>query len=82
MIKKIIRAKITSTITAETTVIGLKLVDAEGHFLKMFGTSLAVISAMILLICWAAHAKSEPATAHTLKHSRKNSRRSRAPRAN
>jgi len=86
MIKKIIGAKITSTITTETIVIGLKLVDSEGHLLKMFGTGLALLSATLLLVCWANHGESTvtaaaPATVATTKRARKNARSSRTSRS-
>ena len=86
MIKKIITAKTTSTIVSETIVIGLKLVDSEGHLLKMCGTGLALLSATLLLICWANHGESAapvstPSHVAAAKRTRKNSRRSRASRS-
>ena len=87
MIKKIITSKITATATSETVVIGLKLIDAEAHFLKIFGIGLALVSASILLLCWANHTESAAPVAALVpvastKRTRKNSRRSRASHSN
>ena len=85
MIKSFLTSKIIATASAETIVIGLKLVDAEGHLLRTAGLVLATISATVLVIGWANHGKNEPTAAlspvKSAKRSRKNSRRSRAPLA-
>ena len=82
MIKNFLTSKIIATAAAETVVIGLKLIDAEAHLLRTAGLMLATISATILVIGWASHGQTEAIAAPSMKHSRKNSRRSRAPRAN
>ena len=87
MIKNFLNSKTIATASAETVVIGLKLVDAEGHLLRSAGLTLAFISAATLIICWAMHGKNEAATAAVpvktaghRRHSRPN--RSRVSRAN
>lgn len=85
MIKSFLTSKIIATASAETIVIGLKLVDAEGHLLRTAGLVLATISATVLVLGWANHGKNEPTATlspvKSAKRSRKNSRRSRAPLA-
>jgi hypothetical protein len=85
MIKKIISSKLTATATSETIIIGLKLLDAEGHLLKMFGTGLALVSGIILLLCWVNHTEAAtpthiPVPAKMATHNRRN-RRSSASRS-
>ena len=86
MIKSFFNCKIIATASAETVVIGLKLVDAEGHLLRSAGLALAIVSAMTLIICWAMHGKNEATTtampvktASQRRYSRRN--RSRVSRA-
>ena len=84
MIKNFLNSKTIATASAETVVIGIKLLDAEGHWLRTGGLMLALVSAVILTISWANHGKDEsPArivTPPARKHSRPN--RSRVSRAN
>jgi len=81
MIKKIFSSKLTSTVSGEFAVIGLKLVDTEAHYLRYAGTILAVASIALLFAGLAVHAKKDSATKVPARRSHRNNRRSRASHA-
>ncbi len=84
MIKNFFNSKTIATASAETVVIGIKLIDAEGHWLRTGGLLLALASAVILTVGWVNHGNNESpariAPAPARKHNRRN--RSRVSRAN
>lgn len=81
MIKNFLTSKIIATASTETTVIGLKLIDAGGHGLHTAGLILAIVSATILIMGWATHGKNEAGTAAKVAGPGRRSRRSRPSRA-
>lgn len=78
MIKKLFTSKLTSTVSGEFAVIGLKITDTAS-FHKV-GIILAAVSFSLLLVGMVVHMKSETATKAPVKRSRRN-RRSHTSRA-
>ena len=78
MIKNFLNSKTIATASAETVVIGIKLIDAEGHWLRTGGLLLALVSAIILTIGWANHGKNETTAPAFTAPARKYNRRNRA----
>ena len=77
MIKHLFNSKTITTASAETVVIGIKLIDAEGHWLRTGGLVLALVSAVILTISWASHSANERPAQATAAPARKHNRRNR-----
>ena len=87
MIKNCLNSKLIATAASELIVIGLKLVDAEARLLRAAGLGLALVSAVVLMVCWIAHSKTEAATVtapspRSSATGNRRNRRSRVSRAN
>ena len=79
MIKNIFNSKLTSSISADFAVIGLKITDTES-FHKL-GIILAIASFTLLFVGMVAHMKGATTPKASAKRSRRN-RRSHTSRAN
>ena len=80
MIKKLFSSKLTSTVSGEFAVIGLKITDTESF--HKIGIILALASFAILFVGLAAHMVSETTDKAPAKKNRRSNRRSHTSRAN